>query len=61
MNEHCELNGQPDEVDVGDSPVPGWGERLDQLAFDCRMSLDYLQGYIITYFAPEILNRTRIL
>ena len=40
-----ELNGQPDEVDVGDSPVPGCGERLDQLAFDCRMSLDYLQGY----------------
>src|SRR6218665_1002144 len=40
-----ELNGQPDEVDVGDSPVPGCGERLDQLAFDYRMSLDYLQGY----------------
>ena len=40
-----ELNGQPDKVDVGDSPDPGWGERLDQLAFDCRMSLDYLQGY----------------
>src|SRR6218665_1222984 len=40
-----ELNGQPDEADVGDSPVPGWGERLDQLAFDCWMSLDYLQGY----------------
>ena len=40
-----ELNGQPDEVDVGDSPVPGWGERLDQLAFDCRTFLDYLQGY----------------
>ena len=30
---------------MGDSPVPGWGERLDQLAFDCRMLLDYLQGY----------------
>ena len=40
-----ELNGQLDEVDVGDSSVPGCGERLDQLAFDCRMSLDYLQGY----------------
>src|SRR6218665_2259236 len=40
-----ELNGQLDEVDVGDSPVPGWDERLDQLAFDYRMSLDYLKGY----------------
>ena len=40
-----ELNGQLDKVDVGDSPVPGCSERLDQLAFDCRMSLDYLQGY----------------
>jgi len=40
-----ELNEQLDEVDVGDSPVPGCGERLDQLAFDYRMSLDYLQGY----------------
>ena len=40
-----ELNGQLDELDVGDSPVPGCGERLDQLAFDYRMSLDYLQGY----------------
>src|SRR6218665_2964264 len=39
------LNGQPDEMDVGDSAVPGWGERLDQLAFDCRMSLNYLQGH----------------
>src|SRR6218665_3804484 len=39
------LNGQPDEMDVGDSSVPGWGERLDQLAFDCRMFLDNLQGY----------------
>ena len=52
-----ELNGQPDEVDVGYSPVPRSGERLDQLAFDCRMSLDYLQGY----FTPEILNRIPIL
>ena len=56
-----EVNGQPDEVDVGDFPVPGWGERLDQFAFDCRMSLDYLHcKVILTYFAPEILNRTHI-
>ena len=51
------LNGQPDEMNVGDSAVPGWGERLDQLAFDCRMSLDHLQGY----FTPEILNNIHIL
>ena len=48
-----ELNGQLDEVDVGDSPVPGFGEQLDQLALDCRMSLGY--------FTPKILNRIRIL
>src|SRR6218665_2614297 len=42
---------------VGDSPVPGGRERLDQLACDCRMSLDYLQGY----FTPESLNRIPIL
>ena len=40
-----ELNEQLDEVDVGDFPVPGCGERLDQVAFDCQMYLDYLQGY----------------
>ena len=45
---------------MGDSPVPGCGERLDQLAFDCRMSLDY-SNVILTYFAPEILNWTHIL
>src|SRR6218665_2546875 len=48
-----ELNGQPDEVDVGDSPVPGWGERLDQLAFDCRMPLDYFQGYSNLFFTRD--------
>src|SRR6218665_869136 len=52
-----ELSGQLDEVVVGDSPVPGSRERLDQLAFDCRISLDYLQAY----FTPEILNRIHIL
>ena len=31
-------------------------ERLDQLALDCWMSLDYLQGY----FMPEILIRIQI-
>ena len=52
-----ELSGHLDEVVVGDSPVPGGHERLDQLAFDCRLSLDYLKGY----FTPEILNRIPIL
>ena len=50
-----ELNGQPDEVYVGDSPVPGCGERLNQLAFDCRRFLT-ISKVILTYFAPEILN-----
>ena len=54
-----ELNGQPDEADVGDSLVPGWGERLYQLEFDCRMCL--ISKVILTYFAPEILNQTHIL
>jgi len=52
-----ELCGQLDEVVVGDSPVPGGRERLDLLAFDFRMSLDYLQSY----FTPEILNWIHIL
>ena len=54
-----ELNGHLDEVIVGDSPVPGGRERLDQLAFDCRMSMDYM--YLQGYFTPEILNRNPIL
>jgi len=44
---------------MGDSTVPGGRERLDQLAFDCRMSLDYLQGY--GCFTQEIINRIHIL
>ena len=52
-----ELSGHLNEVVVGDSSVPGGREQLDQLAFDCRISLDYLQGY----FTPEILNRIPIL
>ena len=42
-----ELNGQLNEVVMGDFQVPGGSERLDQLAFDCRMSLDYLKGYFM--------------
>jgi len=34
-----ELSGQLDVVVVGDSTVPGGRERLDQLAFECRVSL----------------------
>jgi len=41
---------------VGDSQVSGGREQLDQLVFNCRRSLDYLQGY----FTPEILNRIHI-
>ena len=52
-----ELSGQLDKVVVGDFPVPGGRELLDQLVFDCRMSVDYLQGY----FTPETLNRIHIL
>jgi len=52
------LSEQLDEVVVGASPVPAGGrKRLDQLVFDCRMSLDYLQGC----FTPEIPNRIHIL
>src|SRR6218665_3060322 len=35
-----ELSGQLDEVIVGDFKVPGDRERFDQLAMDCRISLD---------------------
>jgi len=52
-----ELSGQLEEVVVDDSTVPGDRERLDQLVLDCRMSLDYLQGYV----TPEILNGIHIL
>jgi len=40
-----ELSRQLDEVVVGESPIPGGCALLDQLAFDCRKSLDYFQGY----------------
>ena len=54
-----ELNGQLDAVGVGDSPVPGCGERLDQLAFDCRMSLDYQSSPIVrTSCPPNILDKS---
>ena len=41
---------------VGYSTDPDDLERLDQLALDCRMSLDYPRGY----FMPEIINQIQI-
>ena len=35
-----ESSEQLDEVVVGDSAIPGDRKRLDELAFDCLMSLD---------------------
>ena len=42
---------------MGDSQVPSSRERLDRIALDSRMFIDYLQGF----FTPEILNRIHIL
>ena len=41
---------------MGDETITGGDERLDQLALDGRMSLEYFQGY----FTPEIINRIHI-
>src|SRR6218665_2611797 len=50
------LSGQLDEVVVGHFTVSGDDDQLCQLAFDCRMFLDYLQGYQMS----ENLNRILI-
>ena len=55
-----ELNGQPDEVDVGDSPVPGGvSDSINlRLTVGCLLPISKV---ILTYFVPEILNRIHIL
>ena len=46
-----ELSGQLDEVVVGDFTVSVDDERLDQLALDYRLSLNYLQGTLCKRFS----------